>query len=60
MTTKTYNVKSAVVHGTTEKNQKRYEPGSTIELEDEDAAPLLATNPPAIEAPAAGKKDKDK
>jgi len=39
----------------------RYEEGEDIELSDKEAKPLLAMNPPAIEAPgAAAKKDKDK
>jgi hypothetical protein len=38
---KTYTVLTAVTYGTTEKNAKRYPPGSEIELEDEDAKPLL-------------------
>lgn len=39
---KTYPVLTAIEHGTTAKNQKRYEPGGTIDLEDDDATPLLA------------------
>ena len=39
---KTYPVLSAIQHGTTDKDQKRYESGSTIDLEDAEAEPLLA------------------
>ena len=48
MTKKTYTVLYAVVH-----NDKRYEKDEPIDLEDKFAEPLLATNPPAIAAPAA-------
>ena len=41
---KTYPVLTAIEHGTTAKSHKRYEPGSTIDLEDDDATPLIAVN----------------
>lgn len=47
MTTKIYNVKSKVSYGKADENgkiivkPKDYAPGQQIELDDEDAAPLL-------------------
>jgi len=54
MTTKTYLVKSAVAYGTNAKDQRRYEEGEQIELEDADAKPLLASG--VIEASKAKAK----
>lgn len=37
-----YRVLSPVMHGVTDSDQRRYEPGESIVLSDADAAPLLA------------------
>ncbi len=36
-----YRVKSAICHGNHQTDQRRYEPGETIELSEAQAAPLI-------------------
>ena len=50
----TYSVVTAVEYGDTVKKVKRYEAGSTINLDDDTAAPLL--NVGAISGPIEAKK----
>lgn len=45
-----YRVVSPVEHGTTDGDQRRYEPGDSIALTDAHAAPLLACGAVEIEA----------
>lgn len=53
---KTYPVLTAIEHGTTAEDRKRYAPGETIDLDDVDAAPLLAVKAIAEAAETAKKK----
>ena len=39
---RTYPVITPIEYGTTSNDQRRYEPGTTIDLKDADAKPLLA------------------